>query len=115
MLIMRNRILLPALLMGILCLAGCPTRTSISEINRDPGHFRGKEVTIAGRVSDSFGALSTGVFQIDDGTGTMWVYSQNYGVPSNGAKVAVTGRLEQGFSFGGRNFATILRETQSRH
>jgi hypothetical protein len=27
----------------------------------------------------------------------------------------VTGRIEQGFSFGGRSFATIMRETQPRH
>ena len=32
-----------------------------------------------------------------------------------GAKVAVTGRIEEGFSVGGRNFATILRETERRH
>ncbi|PYX98095.1 MAG: hypothetical protein DMG71_01350 [Acidobacteria bacterium] len=100
---------------GILLLAGCPTRTSVEKINRDPGRYAGKEVTIAGKVSGSFGALGSGIFQIDDGTGTMWVYSQSYGVPSNGAKVAVTGRIEQGFSFGGRSFATILRESQRRH
>ena len=94
---------------------GCPTHTSIANITRDPGHFAGKDVTVAGHVSDSFGALGAGVFQIDDGTGTIWVYSGSYGVPSNGAKVAVTGRIEQGFSFGGRSFATILRETQPRH
>ena len=100
---------------GVLLLAGCPTRTSIEKINRDPGRYVGKEVTIAGKVSGSFGALGSGIFQVDDGTGTMWVYSQSYGVPSNGAKVAVTGRIEQGFSFGGRSFATILRESQRRH
>ena len=83
--------------------------------HRDPGRFVGKEVTIAGRVSSSFGALGSGVFQIDDGTGTMWVFSQSFGVPGNGARVATTGRIEQGFSFGGRSFATILRETQRRH
>jgi hypothetical protein len=100
---------------GILLLAGCPTRTSIAKINQDPGRFIGKEVTVAGHVSGSFGALGSGIFQIDDGTGNMWVYSQNYGVPSNGAKLAVTGQIEQGFNFGGRNFAIILKETQRRH
>jgi hypothetical protein len=55
------------------------------------------------------------MFQVDDGSGSMWVYSQNYGVPGNGSKVAVTGRLSQGFSFGGRSFAIILRQTQARH
>src|ERR1051325_5860550 len=104
-----------SLMAGILFLAGCPTRTSIADINRDPGRFSGKEVTIAGHVSEAFGALGNGIFQIDDGTGRMWVYSQNYGVPGNGNKVAVTGRVEQGFAFGGRSFGVILSETQNRH
>src|SRR5215467_14435963 len=99
----------------MLILAGCPSRTTIADINRDPGRFAGKDVTIAGRVSDSFGALGNGVFQVDDGTGRMWVYSQNYGVPGNGSNVSVTGRIEQGFSFGGRSFGVILRETGRRH
>lgn len=104
-----------SLMAGILLLAGCPTRTSIADINRDPGRFSGREVTIAGHVSEAFGALGNGVFQIDDGSGRMWVYSQNYGVPGNGNKVAVTGRVEQGFAFGGRSFGVVLRETERRH
>lgn len=101
--------------LAALLLAGCPPRESIAKINQDPGRFAGKEISIAGRVTDSFGALGTGVFQIDDGTGTMWVFSERYGVPGNGANLAVTGRIQQGFAFGGRNFATILRETERRH
>jgi hypothetical protein len=96
-------------------LAGCPTRTSIADINKDPGRYAGKEVTIAGHASSSFGAMGNGTFQIDDGSGHMWVASQGFGVPSDGSKVAVTGRIEQGFSFGGRSFAVVLKETQSRH
>ena len=98
-----------------LLLAGCPTRTSIAKINRDPGKFAGREVTIAGRVTNSFGALGSGVFQIEDGSGEMWVFGGKYGVPGNGAKLAVTGRIEQGVSFGGRTFATVLRESERRH
>ena len=110
------RLLLVALLaIGTLILAGCPPRTTIERINRDPGHFAGKEVAIGGRVTTSYGALGTGVFEIDDGTGRMWVYSQNYGVPATGAKVGVRGTIQQGFSLGGRSFATILRETERRH
>jgi hypothetical protein len=103
-----------AVLAAMVLIAGCPTQTSIADINKDPGHFAGKDVSIHGTVSDSFGALGNGVFQIDDGTGRMWVYSQNYGVPGNGSRVAVTGRIEQGFAFGGRNFGVILRETETR-
>jgi hypothetical protein len=98
-----------------LLLAGCPHRESIAKINQDPARYAGKEIAIAGRVTDSFGAMGTGVFQIDDGTGTMWVFSKGYGVPGGGAKLAVRGVIQQGFAFAGRNFATILLETERRH
>ena len=112
----RSKVLAVVLLVsGALILAGCPTRTTIEKINRDPGRYAGKEVTIAGRVTNSFGALGTGVFELEDGTGRMWVFSERYGVPGREAKIAVTGHIEQGFSFGGRSFATILRETERRH
>ncbi|MGH9501901.1 MAG: hypothetical protein ACRD20_03530 [Terriglobales bacterium] len=103
------------LIVGTLVLAGCPTRTSIERINRDPGRYAGREVAIGGRVSNSFGLLGSGVYQVEDGTGQMWVYSQRYGVPRNGAKVGIRGTISQGFSFGGRSFAVILKETERRH
>lgn len=102
-----------ALTAGILLLTGCPA-TKIADINSDPGRFSGKSVSIHGTVSDSFGALGNGVYQVDDGSGRMWVFSQNYGVPGNGAKVSVTGRVEQGFALGGRSFGVILRQTEAR-
>jgi hypothetical protein len=101
--------------LAALLLAGCPPRESIGKINQDPGRFAGKEISIAGQVTDSFGAMGTGVFQLDDGSGTVWVFSKGYGVPGSGAKLVVTGVVEQGFAFGGRNFAIILRETERRH
>src|SRR4030088_1633305 len=76
-----------ALFLGSLFLVACPARTSIERINRDPGRYVGKEVAIAGHVTTSFGALGSGVFEVDDGSGRMWVFSQSYGVPSNGARV----------------------------
>lgn len=96
-------------------MVGCPTRTSVADINKDPGRYAGKEVTIAGLVSSSIGAIGNGMFQIDDGSGHMWVYCQGFGVPGDGSKVAVTGRIAQGYSFGGRSFAVVLKETQRRH
>jgi hypothetical protein len=98
-----------------LLLVGCPPHVSIADINKDPGRYAGREVSIGGRVSDSFGALGNGIFQVDDGTGRMWVVSQSYGVPGSGSKVGVTGRIEQGFSLGGRSFAVVMRETRARH
>jgi hypothetical protein len=114
--LMKSKMMMGAVL-GILVasLIGCPTRTSIADINKDPGRYAGKDVTIAGRASSSSGAIGNGIFQIDDGSGHMWVLSQSFGVPSDGSKVAVTGRIQQGFSFGGRSFAVVLKETKARH
>jgi hypothetical protein len=103
------------LTVAAILLAACPSRVAIEKINRDPARYTNKEIAIAGRVNSSFGALGTGVYQIDDGSGTMWVYSSNFGVPSSGSNVAVVGRLQQGFTLGGRSFATIMRETERRH
>lgn len=100
------------LLTGILLLAGCPARESIARINQTPGRFEGREVSIAGRVVNSFGAMGAGVYEMDYGTGRMWVFSESYGIPGRDAKLAVTGRVEEGFSFGGRHFAMILRQTR---
>ena len=110
-----SKVFAAILIAGTLLLAGCPQRTTIGRVNGDPSRFAGKEVTIAGRVSNSFGALGTGVFELQDETGRMWVFSERYGVPGRDARIAVTGRIQQGFTFGGRNFAVILRETERRH
>jgi hypothetical protein len=104
-----------AMLAATLMIAGCPTRASIADINKDPGRFSDKDVSIHGTVSEAFSALGTGVYQIDDGTGRIWVYSQNFGIPGNGNSVAVTGRVQQGFALGGRSFGVILRQTEARN
>ncbi|HXU18849.1 MAG TPA: OB-fold nucleic acid binding domain-containing protein [Terriglobales bacterium] len=103
------------LIASALLLAACPPRQPIESVNRDPGRFHGKEITVVGRVVNSFAVMGEGAFQLDDGTGRIWVYSSNFGVPGREARVGVTGRIEQGFSLHGRNFATILRETRPRH
>lgn len=98
----------------IVFLLGCPNHVSINDLTRDPAHYADKEVTITGTASDAFGGFGNGVFQVDDGTGRMWVICQNYGLPGNGAKVSVTGQVQQGISFGGRNFGVVLRQTKAQ-
>ena len=103
------------LLAATIFLAACPSRRSIESINRDPARFHDHEVAVAGRVVNSFEVMGVAAFEIDDGTGRLWVYSNKFGVPGNESKVAVTGTIQQGFSLGGRNFVTILRETRPHH
>lgn len=104
---------LAALVFVVFYLIGCSARTSIADINRDPGRFSGKDITISGQASDSMGAFGNGVFRVDDGTGQIWVFSQNFGVPGNGAKVSVTGQVQQGFSVGGRTYGVVFRQTKA--
>jgi hypothetical protein len=107
---LRNPINLLALAFVIFA-AGC-SATKISAINNDPAKYMAKDVTIAGQVTNSFGVANQGAFEVDDGTGRLWVWSSGFGVPSQGAHVVVTGRVQAGVSVGGRFFANVLRETQ---
>ena len=106
-----------AILLLSIGLIGCE-RTKIADITADPGSFRNKEVQIAGEVTQSMGAsigaTSKGVYQISDGTGTIWVYSDERGVPSKGAHVGVKGRVAESVTILGKNYGTLLRES-NRH
>lgn len=98
-----------------LLLTACPQERTIEQINRDPARYSNKEVGVRGTVVSSWGALGTGMYEVDDGTGRIWVMSQNYGVPAKGARVGVAGTVVPTLSLGGRSFATVLRETRRRH
>ena len=98
-------------LAGLVFASGC-TITKISTINNDPAKYLAKDVTIAGQVINSFAVANQGAFEVDDGTGRLWVWSSGFGVPSQGARVVVTGRVQSGVAVAGRFFANVLRETQ---
>ena len=113
MTIKRRTIVLSFLLVGTYLFTACPSRVSISKINADPGRYQNKEVGITGRVGDSYGFMGTGAYELSDGTGSIWVVTKS-GVPSRGSKIGAKGRVQTGFSFGGRSFGTILEETDRR-
>jgi len=94
---------------GVLALTGCPSQTTISKINQNPARYHNKQVGLVGRVTDSYGALGTGIYELDDGTGKIWVMTTK-GVPSRGARVGASGRVQSGVSFGGRTYGTVLEE-----
>ena len=109
----RTLTLLPVLLAAAFFTA-CEDRTEISKIKADPGRYSNKGVTIAGTVTESYGALGTGAYELDDGTGRMWVITRRGGVPSRGARVGAKGRVFTGFNLSGRNFGTVLEESDRR-
>lgn len=105
---MRNWKLSCVALLGLL-LAGCgPTR--IGRILADPMHYQNRNVTVQGHVTGSVGAFVAGGYQVDDGTGKLYVISTGRGVPSKGTQVKVSGSVTPGFNFMGRSVGTVLRE-----
>jgi len=74
-----------------LALAGCATK-SINHIMAEPSRYANRDVTVKGTVTKSASVLGRGTYQIDDGTGTLWVVSKK-GVPRKGARVKVTGKI----------------------
>jgi hypothetical protein len=104
---------------AILAVALCAcTPTTIRDITADPGSYKNKEVTVVGEVTQSVGAsigsFNKGVYEISDGTGNLWVYSDSRGIPSKGAHVGVKGRIAQAVTIMGHNYATVLQESDRR-
>jgi hypothetical protein len=97
-----------------LALTGCPERIRIGDISNDPGRYYDKEVTVAGRVVRSYGAAGAGVYEIDDGTGKLWVVTEKYGVPNKDTYIGVTGKVVNGVTWGGRNYGNGMHETRRR-
>ena len=94
---------------GAMILTAC-SQTTISKINADPARYKNKEVGVVGRVTDSYGIAGAGAYELDDGTGRIWVATTR-GVPSKGSKVGVKGHVHASFAIAGRSFGTVLEET----
>ena len=92
-------------------LAGCE-RTKISDINKNPGKFAGNKVTIAGKVTSTVASSNPGTFEVDDGSGRLWILSSSNDVPAQGAQVAVTGLVESGVNLGSTSLVTTLQESK---
>ena len=82
----------------VLFLAACQEKT-INQIMADPHRYANREVGIVGHVVQSYSVVGKGVYQVDDGTGKLWVVSDK-GVPRKGARVAVKGTIRDGFDLG---------------
>ncbi len=98
------------ILIGALLFTACPKQETISTINADPGRYRNKEVGIVGTVTDSYGVMGNGAYELDDSTGRIWVVTTR-GVPSRGSRVGAKGKIYTGLSWSGKSFGTVLQES----
>jgi hypothetical protein len=92
-----------ALILGVaLITAGCGT-TTINQLRADPAKYRNQSVTVQGTVDQSVSVAGRGAYRLVDGDQDLWVITSS-GAPRKGARVDVTGRLQDGYdlsAFGG--------------
>jgi hypothetical protein len=81
-------------------LAGGCAATSINQVLADPGKYRNDTITVRGTVTDSASLLGKGAYRIADGSQGLWVIT-NGGAPRKGARVNVTGRVQEGYDLSG--------------
>jgi hypothetical protein len=76
-------------------------------------------VTVAGVVKSAYGGsilgtgIGGGIYEIDDGTGTIWVIAQG-SVPNKGSEIAVSGTYGNVVSWNTKNYGNGIQENQ-RH
>lgn len=105
---MKQTIIWAAALAGALSLTACGAE-KIRRINADPSRYYNRTVRVQGTVTTSVGLLGAGGYEIDDGTGKIYVLSRT-GVPSSGSRVSVTGSVVGGAQVLGRPLGTAIRE-----
>ena len=77
---------------------GCGTVT-INRVLADPGKYRNDRVTVPGTVTESASVLGRGAYRLSDGDQSLWVITSG-GAPRKGARVSVTGRVQEGYDLG---------------
>jgi hypothetical protein len=91
-----------AVIGATLLAVGCGAR-SINQVLADPAKYRDQSVTVRGTVDQSASVMGRGAYRITDGDQSLWVVTAA-GAPRKGARVDVTGRIQDGYdlsSFGG--------------
>ena len=95
-----------SLVIGLaLVAAGCGAR-SINDLLADPAKYRNESVTVRGTVDQSASVMGRGAYRITDGDQSLWVVTAG-GAPRKGARVDVTGRLQDGYDLSA--FGNIIK------
>jgi hypothetical protein len=110
---MRSWTIVVAAVVGAGILGGCALGTrKIADIQRNPGRYHDRSVSVEGTVTSSFGGpvIPVQFYKVSDGTGEITVLSNTTRVPGRGSRVVVRGRVEEIASFGDRSVGLHLRQ-----
>jgi len=75
--------------------AACGAHT-INQLLADPAKYRNQTVTVRGTVAQSASVAGRGAYRLTDHDQGLWVVTTS-GAPRQGARVEVTGRLQDGY------------------
>ena len=75
--------------------AGCGAKR-MNDLLADPGKYRNRSVTVRGTVDQSASVMGRGAYRLVDGEQGLWVVTTG-SAPRKGARVDVTGRLQDGY------------------
>jgi hypothetical protein len=100
---------------AMLCSAGCnrlreEVSPRVSDILTDPRRYEGKEVHIAGTVTEAFSIYRAGYFRVDDGSGSMVVVSTQIS-PRQGQHIDARGTVEQAYTIGDNQMIVLVEKT----
>lgn len=87
--------------------------TKIADIAADPRKYDGKEVSVAGEVTDTTNLLIARYFKVSDGSGEIIVVTERP-LPREGEKVTVKGTVRQTFAIGDTRLLVIQERTEPR-
>jgi len=95
---LRHRLGIATVFVLAIAAAGCGAVT-INKVLADPGRYRNDQVTVPGTVTESVSILGKGAYRLSDGDQSLWVITTE-GAPRKGARVSVTGRVQEGYDLG---------------
>ena len=110
---MRRALMTLVAALPLLLLTACDLDT-VAEVKADPFEFTSKDARLGEIVTQSIGALGYGLYELEDKTGKIWVISRGHGVPGKGAKIEVKGKVQNGFTFAGTDYGTVIMESDRK-
>lgn len=92
----RRRLFHICLCLTTLVTAACSGARSLNDLLADPAKYHDRPVTVRGTVAESASVLGNGAYRITDDEQGLWVVTKS-GAPRKGARVEVTGKLQDGY------------------
>jgi len=108
----RRFVLIAALIAGSSACALSLRNPDIADLQRHPGRYQDRTVSVSGVVTSSWGVplVPFRFYKVDDGTGEVTVLSQSSRMPAKGEHVRVKGRVQDVAVLGGRPMGLHIRE-----